>query len=278
VTDDTPIDEADSGRGGTRPRRARPVRLLAAPVAAAVVLAAVALGVAVDNGRPATAAAKVACSPTAPKLTVQGTGQSTVTPDLLTVSVEVDASAATAAAALAADNQAAEAAVAAFKGGGVESRDISTSGLSLQPQYAYPRGGPVLTGYQVANAITATISKVAGAGSVIDAVVASAGNALKINSISFSESDPGAVDDQARARAVEQAVAHARAMAAAAGRTLGPVCSLTDQTQLPVQDQDQYALSEPTSAGNAAAVPVETGSQTESAQISLTYLLEPGRR
>jgi uncharacterized protein len=270
--DELMVEHRRPPRGG-----ATAIRVLAAFVVAAVILGGVALGLAVANRRPSTSAQAV-CGRTAPKLTVQGTGQATVTPDLLTVSVEVDSSGASAASALAADNQAAGAAVAAFKGGGVVGRDIQTSGLSLQPQYVYPKGIPTLTGYLVSNAITATIRRVAGAGSVIDAVVGSAGNALKINSISFSVADPGVVDDQARGRAVTQAVAHAKAMAAAAGRTLGPVCSLTDQTQVMTPDQNDFSLNDGGVAASSAPAPVETGSQTDSAQISLTYLLEPDPR
>ena len=41
-------------------------------------------------------------------------------------------------------------------------------------------------------------------------LVGEAGNAAQINSLSFSFSNPGRVQDQARARAVQQAVSHAR--------------------------------------------------------------------
>jgi uncharacterized protein len=271
-SDDETVEHVDSRAG-----RSAPVRILSLSVAAAVVLGAVALGFALDSRTP-VAAAKVACSSTAPKLTVQGTGQATVTPDLLTVSVEVDTSGSSAAAALSANTMTTQGAVAAFKGGGVDAKDIATSGLSLQPQYIYPKGVPTLTGYQVANSITATIRTVAGAGSIIDAVVGAGGNALKINAISFSVAHPGTLDNQARSRAVSQAVAHAKAMATAAGRTLGPVCSLSDQTQLPLQSQNALSYADSGEASAATPVPIEAGSQTESAQISLTYLLEPPRR
>ena len=49
--------------------------------------------------------------------------------------------------------------------------------------------------------------------------------------LTFSFGNPAVVQDKTRMAAVHQAVAHAEAMAAAAGRTLGPVCSLTDNTQ-----------------------------------------------
>ena len=35
--------------------------------------------------------------------------------------------------------------------------DIQTTGLTLQAQYAYPKGVPTLTGYQATNTVTATL-------------------------------------------------------------------------------------------------------------------------
>ena len=135
-----------------------------------------------------------------------------------------------------------------------------------------------MTGYQVVNAITATLHDIARSGSVIDAVVGAAGNAAQIESLSFSSRDTDALEAQARARATTQAVVHARALARAAGRSLGPVCSLTDQTQVPALDQGSNG---PTfaSAGVASApdVPIESGSQTQSAQVALVYALAPLR-
>jgi uncharacterized protein YggE len=62
-------------------------------------------------------------------------------------------------------------------------------------------------------------------------------------------------------------------MAAAAGRRLGPVCSLTDNTQPSLLQP--YASSGAAGLSNqAAAVPVEPGSQTETDQVTMVYALE----
>jgi hypothetical protein len=197
-------------------------------VGLAVAVAAVALGLTLSRSDPGVRQAS--CGPTAPKLSVVGTGQATVTPDLLTVVVQVDAGGPSAAAALATDNADAARALSTFEGGGVQAKDIATSGLSLQPQYEYPKGVPTLTGYEVDNTVTATLRDISKSGAIIDAVVGSAGNALQIESIGFSSADPRIGQDRARASAAAQAQAHARALARAAGRSLGPVCTLTDQS------------------------------------------------
>jgi uncharacterized protein len=249
--------------------------VLVVVVGLAVVIAGVALGLTVSRSdaaepRPAS------CGPTAPKLSVVGTGQATVTPDTLTVVVQVDAGGSSATAALAADNTEAAAALTTFEAGGVLAKDISTSGLSLQPRYAYPKGIPTVTGYEVDNTVTATLRDIAKSGAIIDAVVGSAGNALQIESIGFSSADPGIAQNQARARAATQAVTHARALARAAGRSLGPVCSLTDQSQAGEPGFDQLAVPS-AGATNAAAVPISSGQQTQTAQVSLVYALGRAR-
>jgi uncharacterized protein len=237
----------------------------------AVVLAGTALGVA-SQSSGAVDRLPPRCGPTAAKLTVQGTGQSTGTPDLLTVVVQVTAAGPSATAAMANDNTLATAVVAAFTSGGVATKDIQTSDLTLAPQYIYPRGVPTITGYAVANSITATLHDIAASGAVIDAVVASGGNAVQIQSVGFSASDPSLVAARARARAATQAVSRARALARAAGQTLGPVCSLTDRPEGLADDNSPDDLKF-SAAGTAATAPIESGSQIQSAQVTLVYAL-----
>ena len=62
------------------------------------------------------------CSPNSAKLTVQGTGLATGTPDTLTIDITISTTNATAQAALADNNNQATAVIAAFAAGGVESR------------------------------------------------------------------------------------------------------------------------------------------------------------
>jgi uncharacterized protein YggE len=258
------------------PKTARGRARVAAVVGAvivAVAVAGVALGVATQRSG-AVERARPSCGPTSAKLTVQGTGQATGTPDLLNVVVEVAASGPSATTALANDNTLAGAVVNAYKAGGVAAKDIQTANLTLQPQYIYPKGVPRVTGYQVSNTITATLHDLSTSGAIIDAVVAAGGDAVQIQSIGFSASNPSLVGAQARARATVQAVAHAKALARAAGNVLGSVCSLTDQ---PAVSYNENATDNNLSFASAGtpAVPVEPGTQTQSAQVTVVYSLTP---
>ncbi len=264
--DPTPPDEKGARRWW--------LSLLVVGVVAAVILGAIALGAAAGKSG-AAASPPASCGPTSPKLTVHGTGDAVATPDLLTIVVQVTATGPNATVALATDNTKATAVVTALRSGGAQDKDIQTSNLSLQPQFSYPKGVPTVTGYQAVNAITATLHDIAQSGSVIDAVVGAGGNAAQIESLSFSTSDTGAVEAQARARATTQAVVHAGALAHAAGRSLGPVCSLTDQSQVSALGQDTKGLTFASNAAAAPDVPIESGSQTQTAQVALVYALVP---
>ncbi len=245
--------------------------MVAALVLLAAALAAVATGLVGGGGTSAAGAgADPRCGSGAPELTVHGTGIATGTPDLLTLSLAVSASGSSAQAALSSDNSSTAAVVDALTQGGVAKADIQTTGLSIQP--SYDKTG-TLTGYSVSNSVVAKIHDFTTAGSVIDAAAGAAGNAVRIDSLSFSIQDPRGVQDQARQDAVHQAVSHAATMAAAAGERLGPVCSLTDNTSLsgPTNDGDFAA------AGRVAAtppVPLEAGTQQASAQVTLVYALD----
>ena len=263
----------EEGRPAVEGARVR----VAGGVVAALVIAGAGLGAAVmalaRGGGSGGNGGSTACVSSAPRLISHGSGTATGTPDLLTIVVGVDVTAPTASGALGEDNVKTSGVLRALERGGVASRDVQTTGLSIQPQYSYPHGVQTLTGYEVTNTVTAKLRELARAGRVIDAVAAAAGNAVRVDSVSFSIEDPAALQDQARVQAVRQALSHARSMAAAAGERLGPVCSVADQTeQPPVQPLPFAGLS----ANRAAAqVPLEAGSQSVTDQVTLVYALEP---
>jgi hypothetical protein len=189
------------------------------------------------------------------------------------VSVDIDVTDPNARASLVDDNTKASAVTAVLKQGGVPSKDIQTSNVSIQPNYT-PTG--VVSGYEMTNTITAKVRNFSTAGSVLDSLTAAAGNAAHIDSLSFSIDDPSKIEDTARTDAVHQAVSHARSMAQAAGERLGPVCSLSDDStpSYAVPGPMQFAAS---AAIDRAAVPLQAGSQQVSAQITLVYALVAAR-
>jgi len=219
-------------------------------------------------------AAKPSCGGSAPELTVQGTGLASGTPDILTISVGIDVTDPTAQSALSDDSAKATAVTTALVTGGVATKDVQTTDVSINPQYNL-KG--LITGYEVSNTLTAILRNFTTAGSVIDTVAGAAGNATRLDSLNFSVEDTRTLEDKARTDAVHQAVSHAKSMAVSAGERLGPVCSLKDQSQTENYDQSNGSFGLPgASSGKAAAtVPLEPGSQQETAQVTMVYSLLP---
>ncbi len=161
------------------------------------------------------AAAKPTCGGSSPKLTVQGTGLSTGTPNILPVSVGIDVTDSTAQAALADDNTRATAVTAVLTQGGVATKDIQTTDVcSINPQYDL-KGA--ITGYEVSNTLTAKLRDFTTAGTLIDSIAGAGGNATRLDSLTFSVEDTRTLEDHARNDAVHQAVSHATSMAVSAG-------------------------------------------------------------
>jgi uncharacterized protein len=264
-------DRSASGRAGSGRR------VLLVVASAAVLLGAAGLAVALTGVAAATPAsppsAQASCASSAPHLTVEGTGQGSGTPDVLNAVFGFSSTAASSAAALSQNNSEVALALQSLSANGVAKSDTQTTGLNLSAQYAYPHGVPTLTGYQATETITATLRNASTEGTAIDDVVNATGNAAQVNSLTFSFGNPSVVQDKARTAAVHQAVAHAQAMAAASGRKLGPVCSLTDNTQ-PTGLPSGYGLNDaaaPTS--QATALPLEPGTQIESDEVTMVYAL-----
>jgi uncharacterized protein len=217
------------------------------------------------------AAAKPTCGGSSPKLTVQGTGLATGTPNILTVVVGIDVTDPTAQEALADDNTRAAAVTAVLSQGGVAAKDVQTSDVSINPNYNLHG---VITGYGVSNTLTAILRNFATAGTVIDSIAGAGGNATRLDSLNFSVEDTRSLEDQARNDAVHQAVSHAKSMALSAGEKLGPVCSLSDQSQSENYPEPfNSAAGLPAAPDQATALPLEAGSQQETAQVSMVYSL-----
>lgn len=248
-------------------------RLAVVSVGAVAVVGALVTGAVLWSGSGAGAAAAPSCSGSAPRLTVTGSGLATGTPDLLTVTLSVSASGSSAQGAMSVDNTATASAVSALTAGGVASKDIQTTGLSLQPDYTEQHGSIVLVGYRGTNDVVAKIHELSNAGRTLDALSAAGGNDVRIQSLAFSVADPRTLEDTARRDAVRQAVTHAAAMAAAAGERLGQVCSLSDQSTAP---SVRSPAAQP-AYGNAASgsvVPLESGTQQVTANVRIVYALD----
>jgi uncharacterized protein YggE len=219
-----------------------------------------------DGGKGRQGGVVLTASAAGGKITVSGTGTVTGTPDELVLSMGVQTSASSVSVALRQANEAASRVIRSLKKGGVLAADIQTSGLSIQPSYG--NGSPVPVGYAVSEDLTATLRKLAKAGSQIQGAATAGGNATTVDGVSLNLADTSKLLARARAAAVRDAQAKASQFARGLGMPLGRVISVSDQSQV---------FPYPEFTGMAAAksarssVPVSPGSQQVSVQITVVY-------
>jgi len=127
-----------------------------------------------------------------------------VTPDRVSVLVNVQTRASTAAAAAATNAQRTKAVLDALGSLGLPKDQLSTEGYSAYPEMSYDRTGgtPRVTGYVVTNSVRAESKRVEQAGAIIDAALGAGANL--INSLSFYASSI----DEPRRQAIALAVAY----------------------------------------------------------------------
>ena len=215
------------------------------------------------------AAAQVTTSesgaPTGRTIIVDGTGRVSETPDRMILNLGVETRAPRVADALKANNDAATTVNKLLKSKGIEARDIQTSGLSIYPQFD-PTGRRI-TAYQVTNSIAVTIRKIDTSGVLIDDVAKVAGDAIRINGISFGIGDSAKAQGRARELAVADARTQAEQLTKAAGVKLGALRTIRTSVDSGGSPQPQFRQE---TAAKASA-PIEAGSYEVSASVQLVY-------
>ena len=205
-------------------------------------------------------------------ISVGGIGRITTVPDVADVRVGVMITRAKVRDAQAAAATAMQAVIAALRKAGIADKDVQTTSLSLQPVYDYSSNGtpPKLTGYQIVNAVQATVRKLDTISDVIDGALAA--GATTLDGITFRVDDPAAAEAQARDAAMKNARAKADALAKAAGVSITAVSSITEQSgSAPVPVPYAAALAAP---DKAASTPVQVGTNEVDVSVSVVYLID----
>jgi uncharacterized protein len=230
-----------------------------------VVLAIGAVALAGCSGGSESAAATSTSAGSASSITTRGLGTVTRTPDTVTMVIGVQSRAQSAKAALDANTDRATALINVLKSKGVAPADLQTSQLLVNPT-SDPATGRI-TGYEVTNQVTAKLHDIGTAGGLIDAAGETAGDAVRLQQLSFSIADDSAARAQARANAVRQAQAHAKQMADGAGVRLGKIRSITEVPVSPPGPLGRDATA-------AAPVPIEPGTQDLNVMVEVVYAID----
>jgi uncharacterized protein len=117
------------------------------------------------------------------------------------------------------------------KENGIDKKDLRSTTLNIYPEYNYTQdGGSVLIGYRATQSFEVVIRAAATAGAIVDAVVASAGDALSINAVTPFLIDSTKAYEAARSSAVKNAKARARSYAKLLGVKIGKIIWLQESS------------------------------------------------
>jgi uncharacterized protein YggE len=161
----------------------------------------------------------------------------------------------------------------------IENLKLKTSGYRVTPQRDYKARPPKIKGYEVFNAIEATLEGWAPdqlskhATKIIGKALESGANSIQF--VQFYIKNRDGLENEALKLAVAQAVQRAKTMATAAGVKLRRIVSLSTQpVQMPPQPRMLRAMEMKTDA-DAAAPPMEIGESKIRVQVGIVYEIEP---
>jgi uncharacterized protein len=202
-----------------------------------------------------------------PSISVSGEATISAPPDQAEIEAGATTDAKSAREAAEANNVTMNKLLSALKAAGIDAKDIQTSRLSLQPQYAPNHNPPTVTGYRAGNQVSVRLRDVTKVASTIDALV-SAG-ATDIGGINFTVSQASKLLDDARTQAIADARRKAEIYAKAAGVTLGAPLNISEDGAAPVPMFRARMAATP-----MAATPVAPGQETLSVTVHVSWTIK----
>jgi len=204
-------------------------------------------------------------------LSVTGTGQVFVVPDIASISVGVRTQGSTVSEAITLNNTQAQQIKDTLTAEDIEAKDIQTSNFNVYQQFDYDfQGQPTNSYYSVENTVYVTVRDISRLGSVLDAVGRSGAN--NIYGVNFDVEDKSSAQSSARNLAVQAAKAQAQELATAAGVELGELISINSSSTTTSQNIYGYGMG----GGGAASenIPISSGQMPINAQVILTYVIK----
>jgi len=212
-------------------------------------------------------------------ITVQGTGEVSSAPDMAQITFTVTESAKDVAAAQAAATKKNDEALSVLKELSISDKDIKTLGYNVSPKYSYDQpcgpgvfcpqragGTPTIIGYDVSQTIEVRVRDTAKVGEVLQGLGEK--EVQNTSGPNFMIDDEDGVQNEARAKAIEQARAKAKQLAKELGVRLGSVVSYSENGVYP-QPMMYGAKSGVMMEASAPTLPV--GENMTSVTVSVTY-------
>jgi uncharacterized protein len=209
------------------------------------------------------------------KMRILGRATVAAVPDQVTVRVGITNKAASPTAALDQNSAVARKIIDFAKQFGIAERDIQTDSINLAPAYKSVQepGGRTRQepdGYTATNMVRVKLSDMPRLGTFMRQVLDQ--GATNINGVHFGLSNPEKFADEARAKAVEDAVRQASLLAAAAKVKLGSIQEIVHPPRTEFRGGEGAASLR--RSVTRTAVPVEVGMVEVSSEVDITWRIE----
>jgi uncharacterized protein YggE len=207
---------------------------------------------------------------------VSGEGKITVTPDLATLYLGVEAKADTVAEAQSQAQEAMDNIMTALTDNGVDEDDIQTQYFNIDQDTRWDsdKNEEIVTGYEVTNTVEVKIRDIDNVGAIIDAVAEAGGDLTRINYLTFSVEDPSEYYEEIRAEAMADAKDKAEQLADLAGIELGkPTYIYEGSTSTPVIYRDMGGIVAPV-AIEEASTSISAGELEVTLTVQVAYAIE----
>jgi hypothetical protein len=206
------------------------------------------------------------------RLDINAVGEVTRVPDVAIITAGVVSRSPTASGALQDAAGRMDKVLAALKRAGVESRDIQTSNVGLNPEYRYPENqSPQLVGYTASNSVTVRFRDIRSSGKILDALVSQGAN--QINGPTLTVDKPETALDEARAKAVAAGRARAELYARSLGMWVVRLIAMSESGGYavpPPAPPPMYARAEM----SVPVTKIEPGEQKLQVNVAMTFELQ----
>lgn len=206
---------------------------------------------------------------------VSGEGEITVTPDIATLWLGIEAKADTVAEAQSQASAAMAAIMDALTDSGVDEDDIQTQYFSINQDTRWDSDDneEIVIGYEVNNMVTVKIREIDNIGAIIDAVAGAGGDLTRINNIAFSIDDPSEYYEEIREEAMADAKAKAEQLADLAGIELGNATYISEGSIYTPVDYRGMDMVAPV-AIEAASMSISPGELELTLTVQVAYAIE----
>ena len=208
-------------------------------------------------------------------LSVSGSGEALLAPDIAYIYVGVHTENPAAAEAVEENTTQTETLMQAIRDFGIDEKDIRTTNFSIYPMDRFDPSTGMPSGekvYAVDNTVYVTVRDLTKLGDLLDTAIQAGAN--NINSVQFDVAEKDEALKQARAEAVKDAEAQAQSLAQAAGLSLGEIQSISFFDAQPYPLFDGKGGGAMAAEAAAAAVPIQPGQLTFTVSVNVTYALK----